>query len=79
MGTCCPSLLMLCALVRSSQTLMLPSSPDETSAGREMPAIVSTARREDVPISCPGRVWMPCSVVLSNRSIVFEGAEADAA
>jgi hypothetical protein len=32
-----------------------------------------------VPISCPDRVWTPSNVVLSNKSIVFDGAEADAA
>lgn len=58
---------------------MLPSVPDETRQGRVVLAIVSTQRREVVPVSCPERVWAPSSVVLSKRSIVFEGAEADAA
>jgi hypothetical protein len=70
---------MLYELVRSSQTLMLPSKPDETRHDRETLAIVSTERREVVPVSCPGKTWTPSNVVLSNRSIVFEGAEADAA
>ena len=65
--------------VRSSQTITVPSFPDEIRVGLVEPAIPSTALREVDAISCPGRVLRHWKVYLSSRWIKFDGVEADAA
>lgn len=73
------SLLIPCAVDRGSQTLTLPSLPDETSVRPGFPARLSTECREVVEISWPASVSTPWSVILSKISIVFDGADAEAA
>lgn len=70
---------MLGVLDRSSQTLTLPSLPEDIRDLAVIFATLSTAIKDVVAVSCPERVCIPCKVVLSKISMVLEGAEADAA
>ena len=65
--------------VLSSQTKTLPSFPDDNSEVLWLSPILLTARKAVVATSWPGSVCTHLSVDLSKISILFAGADADAA
>lgn len=70
---------MLTVFDRSSHTLTRPSLPDVTRDVRDRFAMVSTALRDVVATPLPESVCTPCKVDLSNKSMTFEGEDAEAA